>query len=675
MKNTESLGQILLRDTSLTAEQLDMALRFQQTRRPRPSLGSVLLERGFITELELCVALAHQWDIPYLDTIVNEQIAVEIIKKMSLDYLKNHKLLPVVISSCTCNDTDNNTTKNITSNTTNNTSINTAHKTATETIGSTEDSGANNAYINTGCVKGNKSCNIYSSIDNNVGGRADNSIESAAQQLSDNQICIAMADPLDIEAYDGIVNIIHRYCPRVIAPASEIEKAISRCYYQKMNRLTTDAHNTEAKNKTERLSSVTGIKQQDLLNFSDDAPVIKLVNTILFQAVNLRASDIHIEPYEKEVKIRFRIDGVLHDVYSEPLSVIDAFVSRLKIMANLNIAERRLPQDGQSRIKIGSREMDIRVSIIPTSGGERVVLRLLDNNSTRLTMPQIGFADDVTQQFNNLIHSQHGIILLTGPTGSGKTTTLYCAINELNSHERNILTVEDPIEYQIAGVGQMQVKPKINLTFANCLRHILRQDPDVIMIGEIRDVETAEIAIHASLTGHLVLSTLHTNDSASAITRLIDMGIEPYLVSSSLLAVMAQRLVRVICPKCKVECKTEYNIASLFGDINPLDSIDTVDTITPKFYTGAGCSYCGQTGYYGRTAIAELLSVNDEIKEMIIHKNPAHTIHTLAVRRGMRTLRQDGLRQVTAGVTTVEEILRVTGYEYSVNTMGDKANV
>ena len=369
--------------------------------------------------------------------------------------------------------------------------------------------------------------------------------------LESGQIAIALAEPLNIEAYDAIAGILGQPCTMVICPASEIEQAISCCYYQSTS-ISGDNENPTAKDLLQHDDNVSSTsiqtRAEDLLNIANKAPVIKLVNKIFFQAVQSRASDIHIEPYENESRVRFRIDGVLHGVFTLPKHQIAALLSRLKIMANLNIAERRLPQDGQSRIKIGSKQVDIRVSIIPTLGGERVVLRLLDKGSGGLGLNQIGFCPDILNRFRNLIRLSHGIILLTGPTGSGKTTTLYAAINELNCEERNILMVEDPIEYQMPGVGQMQVKPKINLTFANCLRHILRQDPDVIMIGEIRDIETAEIAIQASLTGHLVLSTLHTNDSASAVTRLIDMGIEPYLISSSVVAVMAQRLLRVICP-------------------------------------------------------------------------------------------------------------------------------
>ncbi len=482
--------------------------------------------------------------------------------------------------------------------------------------------------------------------------------------LENGQVAVALADPLNIETYDAIAAVLAQPCRQVICPASEIEQAISRCYYQSTS--------IESDNETPNMQDSPGndedvddssiqTRAEDLLNIANKAPVIKLVNKIFFQALHSRASDIHIEPYENEARIRFRIDGVLHDVFTLPKQQIAALLSRLKIMANLNIAERRLPQDGQSRVKIGQNLVDIRVSVIPTLGGERIVLRLLDKSNCRLGLSDIGFCPEVLNRFRSLIRLSHGIILLTGPTGSGKTTTLYAAMNELNCEERNILTVEDPIEYQSPGVGQMQIKPKINLTFANCLRHILRQDPDVIMIGEIRDVETAEIAIQASLTGHLVLSTLHTNDSASAITRLIDMGIEPYLISSSVIAVMAQRLLRIICPQCKRPYSPEEEIISLWSGNEKISALGT------QFYKGIGCKNCLETGYLGRTGIFELLVIDDDIKELIIKQQGSHIIKEAAVGKGMSTLREDGLHKARAGETTLEEVCRVTQDSMQIN--------
>ena len=489
--------------------------------------------------------------------------------------------------------------------------------------------------------------------------------------LEDGQVAIALADALNVEAYDAILSILAgtteaikgfwkpgQPCSRVTCPASEIEKAISRCYYHQSTSAGSDNDSSDVQSLADQGSDSgeTGIQThaEDLLNIANKAPIVKLVNKIFFQAVHSRASDIHIEPYEDNARVRFRVDGVLHDVFTLPKHQIAALLSRLKIMANLNIAERRLPQDGQSRIKIGRDLVDIRVSVIPTLGGERVMLRLLDKARGQLGLEQVGFSAEMINRFRNLINIPHGIILLTGPTGSGKTTTLYAALSELNCEERNILTVEDPIEYQLPGIGQMQVKPKINLTFANCFRHILRQDPDVIMIGEIRDLETAEIAIQASLTGHLVLSTLHTNDSASAVTRLIDMGIEPYLISSSVIAVMAQRLIRVVCPHCKSPYGPQEQMISLWSEK------EKALLVRGQFYKGLGCENCLQTGYIGRTGIFELLFIDDDIKELTTKRAGSHVIKQVAVEKGMNTLREDGLRKALAGETTLEEVCRVT---------------
>lgn len=482
--------------------------------------------------------------------------------------------------------------------------------------------------------------------------------------LEDGSLAIAMADELNVEAYDAISGILAQRCSRVICPASEIERAISRCYYQNAHtdgdREDSDAKDSPMGQSEPNVSSVQ-THAEDLLNIADKAPAIKLVNKILFHAVHSRASDIHIEPYERQIRIRFRIDGVLHDVLTLPKHRIAPLLSRVKIMANLNIAERRLPQDGQSRIKLGQDLVDIRVSVIPTLGGERVVLRLLDKGRGQLNLDQIGFSGETLNIFRSLITVPHGIILLTGPTGSGKTTTLYAALSELNCEQRNILTVEDPIEYQLPGIGQMQVKPKIGLAFANCLRHILRQDPDVIMVGEIRDLETAQIAIQASLTGHLVLSTLHTNDAASAVTRLVDMGIEPYLISSSVIAVMAQRLLRLICPHCKRPVEPHEHAVSCWGQTEEPTPVEG------QLYTGAGCGECFDTGYLGRTGIFELLVIDDDIKDLVVRRKGSHAIRAVAAQKGMSTLKADGLRKALSGDTTLEEVYRVTQDSFQTN--------
>jgi general secretion pathway protein E len=365
---------------------------------------------------------------------------------------------------------------------------------------------------------------------------------------------------------------------------------------------------------------------EDLLEASDDAPIIRMLNALLTQATRDGASDIHIEPYERHSSVRFRIDGTLREVVQPNRALHAALISRLKIMAELDIAEKRLPQDGRISLRLGARAVDVRVSTLPSAHGERAVLRLLDKSEARLTLEAVGMQGQVLQQVDQLIHQPHGILLVTGPTGSGKTTSLYAALQRLDATRHNIMTVEDPIEYELPGVGQTQVNAKIDLTFAKALRAILRQDPDVIMIGEIRDYETAQIAIQASLTGHLVLATLHTNDAASAVNRLIDMGVEPFLLSSSLLGVLAQRLVRKRCTACH----------------------------------GAGCEACGQTGYAGRTGIFELLVATEEIRAQIHHRAAEAELRTTALAQGMVLMRDDGQRLVEAGITSAEELLRVT---------------
>jgi general secretion pathway protein E len=394
---------------------------------------------------------------------------------------------------------------------------------------------------------------------------------------------------------------------------------------------------------------------QDILDHDNEAPIIQLVNLILSQAVRDRASDIHIEPFERVLKVRYRIDGVLHEVLSPPKALQPRISSRVKVMADLNIAETRLPQDGRIAIRVRNREIDIRVSVIPTAFGERIVLRLLDKSGALLELEDIGMTADLMPTYTRLIHRSHGIILVTGPTGSGKSTTLYGTLQRINSPELNIITVEDPIEYQLNGVGQIQVNPKIDLTFANGLRSILRQDPDVIMVGEIRDRETAEIAIQASLTGHLVFSTLHTNDAASAVTRLLDMGIEPFLISSSVLAFIAQRLVRLVCKECR---EAEAPSEQVLRDLG--QSAEVWVRGGGQFSRGRGCDACRGSGYRGRTGIYELLVVDDIIRDLVMQRANANMIKSAAMKAGMRTLLQQGSHKVLEGLTTAEEVLRVT---------------
>jgi len=389
-----------------------------------------------------------------------------------------------------------------------------------------------------------------------------------------------------------------------------------------------------------------------------DAPIIKLVSLIIMEAFRSRASDIHLEPMAKKFRVRYRVDGVLHEVESPPKRLQSAIISRLKIMSNISIAEKRVPQDGRIRINVMNRDLDLRVSSVPSNHGESIVMRILDKQSLLLGLPQLGFFSDDQQTFERLIGLSDGILLVTGPTGSGKTTTLYACLNYINRPDRKIITVEDPVEYQLAGINQVQVRADIGMTFAAALRSILRQAPNIIMIGEIRDLETAEIAVNASLTGHLVFSTLHTNDAPSAVVRMIDIGVKPFLVASSTRGIMAQRLVRKICEKCKEEYKPTDAELRLLGPAAAQLEQSTL-------YRGKGCSECRQTGFRGRSGLYEVFVLNDQVRNMIFQRVSAADLRNMARQLGMRTLREDGLRKVIAGVTTLPEVLRVT--------MGDQA--
>lgn len=463
---------------------------------------------------------------------------------------------------------------------------------------------------------------------------------------------VAVNDPSNFQPVDDLCRLLQRTDFRVVLATQEaitaainlaydLSRSTAKEFFREMNEESTDSLISEIDDA------------DDLLDETSDAPIIKLVNLLLSGAIKDRASDIHIEPYQSTLKVRYRIDGILYDILSLPRRIQSPLTSRVKIMAKLNIAEKRLPQDGRIEIKIADRSVDIRVSVIPTAFGERVVLRLLDKTADILQLSDLGMDGATIKTFNKLIKSPFGIVLVTGPTGSGKTTTLYAALSTINQPEINIITIEDPIEYQIEGIGQIQVNPKIDLTFAAGLRSIVRQDPDVILVGEIRDRETAEIAIQSSLTGHLVFSTLHTNDAASAVTRLIDMGIEPFLVTSSVIAIVAQRLVRVLCPKCK-EADTP--------DDESLENIGIRrETLHEHaIYRKKGCQACMNTGYRGRTAIFEVMNIDERLKKLILRTSDSNQINDEAVRQGMKTLLDDGVRKVLAGVTTIEEVLRVT---------------
>ncbi|MCD6352754.1 MAG: type II secretion system ATPase GspE [Proteobacteria bacterium] len=470
--------------------------------------------------------------------------------------------------------------------------------------------------------------------------------------LDDNEITIAMHDPLDIYSIEAIKMATGLKIKVVIGKEEDILKTIEDLFGSGTSSMERIIENIN-KNGDESLPE----NQDDIEHLKDmasEAPVIKLVNLIISRGVEYKASDIHFEPFENEFKIRYRIDGILHDVESPPKRLQPAIISRIKIMAKLNIAERRLPQDGRIKLRVMGKEVDFRVSTIPIMLGESIVMRILDRTSVILDMEKLGFSPATLKEFEEYLVKPYGMILVTGPTGSGKTTSLYAALEKINSPEKKIITVEDPVEYQLKGINQIQVKPQIGLTFSSGLRSIVRQDPDVILVGEIRDFETAEIAIQSALTGHLVFSTLHTNDAAGAVSRLLEMGAEDYLISSCLIGIMAQRLVRVLCPHCRIPSRPDPHVLEEMG----VDLSD--ENIQGEIYEAKGCEQCAMTGYRGRAGIYELLSVNDDIKNLILKKSDARNIKRKAIENGMRTLRQDGWEKVKQGITSVSEVLRVS---------------
>lgn len=464
----------------------------------------------------------------------------------------------------------------------------------------------------------------------------------------DNVLKIAMANPLDEYAIDALRVFTSKSLEIFLSSEKDITEAIEQ-YFGGSVQMTTIMEGM----REEDMESIGVDMKEDVHHLRDmafEAPIIKLVNMLLTRAVESRASDIHVEPFENNIKVRYRIDGALNEVESLPRRIQSAVTSRIKIMSKMNIAERRLPQDGRIKLRVTGRDIDIRVSTIPTIFGESVVMRILDKGSTMIVLEHLGFPEETLRKYKTLITIPYGMLLVTGPTGSGKTTTLYASLSRINSVDKKIITIEDPIEYQIEGINQIQVKPKIGLTFANGLRHIVRQDPDVIMVGEIRDVETAEISIHSALTGHLVFSTLHTNDASGAVTRLLDMGIEGFLVASSLVGVLAQRLVRVICPSCKEIVAPKHELLEKMGD----------SLADFPAYHGKGCEECRHTGYKGRTGIFELMDMTEEIRHMVLEKASADIIRQTAISQGMQVLRECGWQKVRDGITTIEEVLRAT---------------
>ena len=567
------LGEMLLRGTRLTPEQLDAAQRRQAESGGR--LAEILIEDGALTEEELLDALGRQLALRVRREIRAEDVDEEVIARVPIGFAKAHGLLPL--------------------------------------------------------------------------GHDDHGV-----------LRVAVSDPFETAPLDDL---------RLLFDGAEIEgelasertvlAAINQVYDRGAGgsaaALASDAV-TDLEALAQELSSQ---EPEDLLEASDEAPIIKLVNSLLQQAVKERASDIHLEPFEREIRVRFRIDDLLYEpMHPLPRAIQSSITSRIKIMGGLNIAEKRLPQDGRIRLKIAGRDYDVRLSTVPVAHGERVVMRLLPRTTEMLNLEKLGFNEAQLQVWEKLIARPNGIVLVTGPTGSGKTTTLYGALSRINTADRNIITIEDPVEIQLPGTGQIEVNPKIGLTFASGLRSVLRQDPNVILVGEIRDVETAEIAIQASLTGHLVFSTLHTIDAPSAITRLVDMGVEPYLVASSLVAVLAQRLVRVLCPRCKepweptAEQLAEIGIRSRGGSL--------------RVYRPTGCEHCNHTGYRGRIGIFELMLIDDELRAMVTASTDAKTIKRRAMDKGMHSLRADGARKVLSGQTSIAEVLRATEDEGGV---------
>ena len=475
--------------------------------------------------------------------------------------------------------------------------------------------------------------------------------ESRALPLAEDEeeLALAMADPTDLYTMNAFEMVTGRKVKPQVAIPTELEAALERLYGAGKSALGQIVGDVEQRDDIGFDADI-----QQLKDLASEAPVIRLVSLVITNALEMRASDIHFEPFENRLIVRYRIDGVLHEIESPPRRLSAAVISRIKIMANLDIAERRLPQDGRIRLRIHGKEIDLRVSTVPTMHGESVVMRILDKGGVALDFRRLGFEDDTLKGFLDVLMEPHGILLVTGPTGSGKTTTLYTALDRLNKPDVKILTVEDPVEYQMPGINQIQVKPQIDLTFANALRSIVRQDPDVIMIGEIRDLETAQIAVQSALTGHLVLSTVHTNDAASTVNRLLDMGVEDYLLTSTVIGILAQRLVRTLCPSCK------ESYTALPEVVNELGLRKFTQDGSVTLYHAKGCKECAKTGFLGRVSIMEMLPMSDPLRTHVMRHATSAELRQEAIREGMVTMYEDGMRKALNGVTTFEEVLRVT---------------
>ncbi|RLA91435.1 MAG: type IV-A pilus assembly ATPase PilB [Deltaproteobacteria bacterium] len=595
------LGEILLKNNIITKEQLEMALQEQKTTGDR--LGSVLIKKGYISETKLIGILSKIFNIPAVD-LRNIEIPENVLKLIPAHVCKNRLVVPVFkngprLKVAMADPTNIPVIAEL--------EFMTSMKVEPLIASDLAIIDTIKKYYGGGGALAGKGSVAFEAKDYDF----DSEEENPSTIFDD----FDESEVVDVEDFD-----------RLVSGAVE---------------------------KVEVVESDEGVAE-DITTTEVSAPIVKLVNGILIRAIKMGVSDIHFEPYEKSFRVRYRLDGVLRKAMGLPLQIKNPIISRLKIMANLDIAEKRLPQDGRIKLRMGKgREMDFRVSTAPTLFGEKVVLRLLDKSNLQLDMTKLGFDPEPLEKFKKAIHSPVGIVLVTGPTGSGKTTTLYSALAELNKESENIMTAEDPIEFNFMGINQVQMHEEIGLTFASALRAFLRQDPDIIMVGEIRDFETAQIAIQAALTGHLVLSTLHTNDAPSTITRLMDMGIEPFLISSALKLVLAQRLVRKICPECKEEVKVSPKVLASLGI--PEEEIPHI-----RCYKGRGCTMCSNTGYKGRISLFEVMPITDTIKELILNRVSSAELKGEAIKEGMQTLRMSGINKLKDGVTTVEEVIRVT---------------
>ncbi len=558
----EKIGQLLLKHTALTEDQLNDALEIQNE--SGLLLGEILLKKNYIHPHDIIKVICHQVDIPYLAEIKVDEIDPNLTLNISINYAKTHEIIPILETE-------------------------------------------------------------YS-------------------------LTLLVTDPFNFDAINDVQEIFKKEIKLVVSSPLKVQDAINRIY-EKANKNIVDTIEGEFDENLDLDGPI------DILEAgADDAPVIRFVNSIIFRAVKERATDIHIEPYEKEVIYRFRINRVMREILRQPLKTHAAVTSRIKVMTkSMDIAEKRLPQDGRIKIKMAGKDIDIRLSTVPIQNGERIVMRILEKNSNTLTLENLGFHGSVLKTLDELSKRKHGVVYVSGPTGHGKTTTLFAMLERVNTPDKMIITVEDPVEIELPGISQIQVNHKIDLSFAKALRSILRQNPDIIMVGETRDIETAEMAIQASLTGHFVLSTIHTNDAASAPNRLIDMGVQPFLIASSLAAILAQRLIRVLCNECKEEYSpTEYDSRMLDVHSFPKDV---------KLCKAKGCPKCNYLGYSGMTVVAELLVITDEIRPLILKKADAASVKKVAIKNGMKSLRQDALDKVFKGITSVEEMVRAINEE------------